>query len=324
MPRIDSCKTGTPKMVKKVQPGLIFFALLLSVAQFASLPVAAAEVLYDSIGTGGRERQFILVLPDGAQRGVPMPTVVALHGAEMNGKSMRRIFGLDEIAEHDRFALVYPDAVGRRWSDGANGHKDDADDVRFLRNLADHLVRRGIADPKRLYLLGVSNGGMMTYRIACQAPHLYTAYAAVVANMPKAVADDCRPGGGAPLIVINSTEDPFNPYEADDGNQWSHGEVLSTLDTVDFWQRNNGCGGVSQEKPLPDKDAHDGSTVLARQYADCRSGSPVVLLTVQGGGHLPPGVNVRNRPMLRAMLGRANQDISAADISWKFFKRFPQ
>ena len=102
------------------------------------------------------------------------------------------------------------------------------------------------------------------------------------------------------------------------------GEVLSTLDTVDFWQRRNGCEGRSQEKPLPDKDDSDGSTVVARQFAECRSGSPVVLLTVEGGGHLPPGAQVGNRPMLRAMLGRANQDISAADISWKFFKRFPQ
>jgi polyhydroxybutyrate depolymerase len=310
-------------MVKKVQLGLVLFALFVSMARLAPLP-AAAEVLYDSIGTGGRERHFILVLPDGAERGRPIPTVVALHGALMNGKSMRQIFGLDEFAEKDRFAVVYPDAVGRRWSDGASDRHEGADDVRFLRNLADHLVRQGVADPKRLYLLGVSNGGMLAYRIACQAPHLYTAYAAVFANMPKAVADHCLPGGGTPLIVINSTNDPFNPYEAGDGESWSHGEVLSTLDTVDFWQRRNGCGGVSQEKPLPDKDAHDGSTVLARQYAECRTGSPVVLLTVQGGGHLPPGADVRNRPMLRAMLGHANQDISAADISWKFFKRFPQ
>jgi polyhydroxybutyrate depolymerase len=311
-------------MIKKVQLGLVFFALLLSMARLGLAPAAAEEVLYDSIGTGGQDREFILVLPDGAQRGRPMPTVVALHGALMNGKSMRRIFGLDDLGAQERFAVVYPNAIGRRWNDGATFKRASSDDVRFLRNLADHLVRQGIADPKRLYLLGVSNGGMMAYRIACQAPHLYAAYAAVIANMPKAVADDCRPGGGTPLIVINSTDDPFNPYEAGDGDSWSHGEVLSTLDTVDFWQRRNGCGGVSQEKPLPDKDSRDGSTVTARQYADCKSGSPVVLLTVEGGGHLPPGAQVGNRPMLRAMLGRANQDISAADISWKFFKRFPQ
>jgi polyhydroxybutyrate depolymerase len=309
-------------MIKKMPLHVAFFALAVcAMPSFA--PSAVAEVFYDSIGTGGRDRNFTLVLPDGAQRGRPMPTVVALHGGFMNGKSMRRIFGLDELADQDRFAVVYPDAVGRRWNDGVGGHTDGADDVRFMRNLADHLVRQGVADPKRIYLLGVSNGGMMTYRVACQSPGIFAAYAAVIANMPKEVADGCRPGGGTPLIVINSTEDPVNPYEGGDVGRWSRGEVLSTLDTVDFWQRRNGCEGRSQEKPLPNRDDSDGSTVIARQFAECQSGSPVVLLTVEGGGHVPPGAQIGNRPMLRSMLGRANQDISAADISWKFFKRFP-
>jgi polyhydroxybutyrate depolymerase len=310
-------------MVKKVPLGFALFMFAVCAAQFFA-PTAIAEVFYDSIGSGGKERRFTLVLPEGGQRGQPMPTVVALHGGYMNGKSMRRIFGLDELAAMDPFVVVYPDAVGRRWNDGVNEATDSADDVRFLRNLADHLVRKGVTDPKRIYLVGISNGGMMTYRMACQGPRIFAAYAVVIANMPKRVADACKPGEGAPLIVINSTEDPVNPYEDGDTARWSRGEVLSTLDTVDFWQRRNGCEDRSQEKPLPDKDNSDGSTVVARQYGECRSGAPVVLLTVEGGGHLPPGAKVGNRPLLRAMLGRANQDISAADISWKFFKRFPQ
>lgn len=309
-------------MVNKMPLGFVFVALSVCAMQLFA-PTVSAEVFRDSIGTGGRDRHFTLVLPDGARRDRPMPTVIALHGGSMNGKSMRRIFGLDEVAAQDPFAIVYPDAVGRRWNDGVSGDSDGADDMRFLRNLADHLVRRGVADSKRIYLIGVSNGGMMTYRMACQSPGIFAAYAAVLANMPKEVADGCRPGGGTPLIVINSTEDPINPYEDADVGRWSRGDVLSTLDTVDFWQRRNGCEGKSQEKPLPDKDNSDGSTVVARQFAECRSGSPVVLLTVEGGGRLPPGARVGNRPMLRAMLGRANQDISAADIGWKFFKRFP-
>jgi polyhydroxybutyrate depolymerase len=309
-------------MVKKVPPRFAFPALALcAMALFAS--PASAEVFYDSIGSGDRDRHFTLVIPDGVPRGRPLPTVVALHGGFMNGKSMRRIFGLGELAQQERFVVVYPDGEDRRWNDGVSGSREGSDDVRFLRHLADHLVRKGVADPKRIYLVGVSNGGMMTFRVACQAPGIFAAYAAVIANMPKKLADDCRPGGGTPLIVINSTDDPVVPWEGGDVGHLSRGDVLSTLDTVDFWQRRNGCEGRSQEKPLPDKDANDGSTVTARQFAECRTGSPVVLLTVEGGGHLPPGAQVANRPLLRSMMGRANQDISAADISWKFFKRFP-
>lgn len=309
-------------MVKKVPLGFAFFTLALC-AMTLSAPPAVAELFHDSIGAGDRERHFTLVIPDGVPRGRPLPTVVALHGGLMNGKSMRRIFGMDELAQQDRFVVVYPDGEGRRWNDGISGRNDGPDDLRFLRNLADHLVRQGVADPKRLYLVGLSNGGMMTYRVACQAPGIFAAYAAVIANMPKELVDKCRPGGGTPLIVINSTDDPIVPYEGGEVGRWSRGEVLSTPETVEFWQRRNGCEGRSQEKPLPDKDDSDGSTVMARQFAECRSGSPVVLLTVEGGGHLPPGAQIGNRPMLRSMLGRANQDISAADISWKFFKRFP-
>ena len=308
-------------MVKKLPLRIAVLALGFGAMARLAAP-ASAEVFHDSIGSGGQDRHFTLVIPEGAPPGRPLPTVVALHGGLMTGKSMRRIFGLNELTRQDRFAVVYPDAIGRRWNDGSGGLWQRADDVRFLRNLADHLVRQGVADPKRLYLAGISNGGMMTYRVACEAPGIFAAYAAVIANLPKAVADDCRPGGGTPLIIINSTDDPFNPYEEDDTG-WARGKVLPTLETVDFWQRRNGCEGRSQEKPLPDKDAQDGSTVTARQFAECRTGAPVVLLTVEGGGHLPPGAQLTNRPLLRSMMGNANQDISAADISWKFFKRFP-
>ncbi len=90
-------------------------------ASYAS--AARAETYFDSIEAGGRERHFMIVRPDGAKPGHRLPTVIALHGALMTGRSMRRIFGLDDIAEHDRFAVVYPDGIRRRWNDGRTGTK---------------------------------------------------------------------------------------------------------------------------------------------------------------------------------------------------------
>lgn len=286
---------------------------------------AAAGTFHDRIESGGRDRSFIVVVPESAKRGERLPTVIALHGALMSGKSMKKIFGMDGLAERDKFAVVYPDGFRRRWNDGREGG-GRPDDVRFIRRLADHLVRSGLADPKRLYLVGVSNGGMLTYRVACEAPGVFAAYAAVIANMPERVAEDCPArGGGAPMLIINATDDPVVPWEGGEiGRFWRRGEVLSTPDTVAFWRRYNRCSGQSQMKPLPDKDRRDGSTVLAKQFGDCRSDAAVVLLTVEGGGHLPPGADIGNRPLLQSILGGpANQDISAADVSWKFFKRFP-
>ncbi len=291
----------------------------------ASLSPGRAETFFDSIESGGRERTFIVVTPESAKRREKLPTVIALHGALMKGASMKRIFGLDELAERDRFAVVYPDGIRRHWRDGRPGAASGSEDVRFIRQLADHMVRSGLADPDRLYLVGVSNGGMLTYRIACEAPGVFAAYAAVIANMPERVAESCRRKGSAPMLIINATHDPVIPWDGGDiGRFRSRGEVLSTPDTVAFWRRYNRCSEKSETKPLPDKDRTDGSTVLAKQYIDCKSDAAVVLLTVEGGGHLPPGAQVGDRPLLQSILGGpANQDISAADVSWKFFKRFP-
>ena len=286
---------------------------------------AQAETFIDAIESGGRERSFIVSVPDDAKPGKPLPTVIALHGALMSGKSMRRIFGLDALSEREGFTVVYPNGVRRRWNDGRTVPSGTPDDVRFIRQLADYLVRERLADPKRLYLVGVSNGGMLTYRVACEAPGKFAAFAAVIANMPEAVAEACPKKGLSPMLIINSTNDPIIPWEGGETGRFrKRGEVLSTSETVEFWRRHNGCSKSAQMKPLPDKDPSDGSAVFAKQYSNCRSSGAVVLLKVEGGGHLPPGADIGDRPVLQSMLGGpANRDISAADISWKFFKRFP-
>ena len=290
------------------------------------LPAMAGEST-GSIRVGGTERSYLMVTPPGAGRG-PLPVVVALHGALMDGRAMSRSFGLDAVAAREDFVAVYPDGLSRRWNDGRRApwerRSESVDDVGFLARLARHLVERGIADPDRLYLVGASNGGMMTFRMACEAPGAYAAYAAIIANMPAGLARSCRPGRGVPMLIMNSTKDPMIPWEGGSlGWGGRYGKVVSTEDSLAFWQRNNGCDGPRQQHALPDKDHKDGSTVMAEQYNKCKSGAPVVLITVAGGGHLPPGATLVARPLIEGILGKANRDVSAADISWKFFRRFP-
>lgn len=312
-------------MFNRNAPTLVGFILSLGFLAASLQSAAAAETFYNSIEAGGRERTFVVVTPEGAKRGERLPTVIALHGALMQGRSLQKILGMDDLVDRGRFAVVYPDGIKRRWNDGRSFDQRGPDDVRFIRRLAQHVVESGLADPRRLYLMGISNGGMLTYRIACELPGIFTAYAAVLANMSALVADNCERGKAAPMIIINSTDDRLMPYDGGEvGHFRNRGEVLSTEQTVDFWRRHNGCSEKSQIKPLPDKDREDGSTVDARQYGDCQSNAAVVLLTVEGGGHVPPGAQIEGRPFLRRILGGGgNQDISAADVSWKFFRRFP-
>lgn len=302
------------------------FTIATAALLLATMPAMAGEVTV-SIRIGAAERSYLMVTPAGAGRG-PFPVVVALHGALMDGRAMRRTFGLDDVADREEFVAVYPDGLGRRWNDGRRQpwrrRSESVDDVAFLTRLARRLIDEGIADPDRLYLVGASNGGMMVFRMACEAPAIFTAYAAIIANMPIRLAKSCRPGRGVPMLIMNATKDPLVPWDGGPlGFGGRYGQLVSTEESLAFWQRNNGCDGPRQKRPLPDKDRKDGSTVMAEQYNKCKSGAPVVLITVAGGGHLPPGATLVARPLIEGILGKGNRDISAAEISWKFFRRFP-
>ena len=298
-------------------------ALVAAIASLAAATVAPAEEISGHIRVSGRERHYLMMVPK--REGHRLPVVIALHGAVMDGRGMQRTFALDPIAEREGFIAVYPDGLGRRWNDGRRvPWRRATDDVGFLVKLAKRLVDDGLADPKRIYLVGVSNGGMMTFRMACDAPEVFAGFAAVIANMSVSLAERCRPGRGVPMLIMNSTKDPLIPWRGGPlGFAGRYGALISTQDSMEFWRRNNGCQGERQKKPLPDRDKRDGSTVIAQQYTHCRSGAPVVLITIEGGGHLPPGSTIVAGPLIEAVLGKANRDISAADISWKFFRRFP-
>lgn len=301
-------------------------AVLAGILAWAGPDTGYAEDIAGRIWTPDGERSFVAYVPPGKSR--RLPVVIALHGAVMDGRGMQRTFALDEIAEREGFIAVYPDGRARRWNDGRRERWRQAgepDDVDFLIRLARRLAEDGLADTRRLYLLGVSNGGMMAYRVACEAPGTFAAYAAVVANMPASLTDRCRPKTGVPMMIMNSTNDPLIPWGGGSlGFAGRFGRVVSTEQSLDFWRRNNGCDGERQTMPLPDRDRKDGSTVLAQQYNRCKSGAPVVLIAIEGGGHLPPGAEVRARFLVEGILGKANRDISAADVTWKFFRRFPQ
>jgi polyhydroxybutyrate depolymerase len=281
---------------------------------------ATAETIRGKLYTGGSERNYVVFVPDSAPPDRRLPLVIALHGPLMTGRSMRTLFGMDEYAEREGFAVAYPDSRGPRWNDGRGRKEWGANDVRFINLLARRLVKLGIADPGRLYLVGLSSGGMLTYRIACETPESFVAYAAVIADMPKRVAKRCRLNTGVPMLIINTLRETLSRYG--DHAEWAPSNVLSGAKTLDFWRRANGCDGAPQVKKMPDSDTSDGSTVTAEQYVKCRGRMPLVSFSVEGGGYLPPGAHISNRPLLISVLGRPNRDISAADIAWKFFRRF--
>lgn len=250
-----------------------------------AVPAGAESLSYD-----GRERDYILRLPEGVER---PPLIVVLHGGGGRGRQIDRHTGLTQQAVAQGFALVYPDGVDRQWNDGRGdpNAKDDAtrvDDVGFLSALVADLGARGLVDPDRVFVMGVSNGGMMTYRMLCERADLFMGAVAVVANLPKAMAPLCDPSRPVPLMVLNATADPLMPYDGGDIVVFglNRGTVISTEATLERFSVANGCTGrmaVAAEDPAPE----DG--VIPEQDVFTGCSRDLVLWRYVGGGHGWPG-----------------------------------
>lgn len=301
--------------------GAVLGGLVAVSAMLAAVP-AKAKDLYGEIFVDGIARTYTVFVPGSARaRGGSVPVVIVLHGGHGDGQRVRRVLGLDPVAEREGFVAVYPDSLGAGWNDGRRFRRHRANDVEFLVRLKRSLTRRGLADPDRVFVAGASNGGMMAQRLACDVPEAFAGFAAIAANMPVRLIDRCAPGRPVPMMIINGTEDRIVPYEGGGvGFRGRRGRVVSTFETVEFWRANNRCRGRPGRRMLPDRDPDDYSRVVMFYSTDCARGAAVILLRVEGGGHRVPGSPARNLGFVASVtLGEQNNDISSAEVITRFF-----
>ena len=292
----------------------------------AALPPLDARDLSGSIEYQGNKRTFLIHLPPRRDAGTKFPLVIALHGGGGSGRKMKRFSRFDAIADREGFIVVYPDGIGRQWNDGrkiaeSRAHSENIDDVGFLTGLAGYMVRVRGADPKRVYFAGISNGALMSFRLACEKPEKIAAIAAVAGNLPEHLAA-VKPRGPVPVIIINGTEDPLIPWGGGPvripfmpGRE--RGSVISAPRTAAYWARANGCPADTAAEELPDRDTGDGCRVIRHAYAGC-GGADLILYEVKGGGHTWPG-GPQYLPV--RIIGRTCRDLDASETIWEFFKR---
>lgn len=308
----------TPGDAKRLARAVLFVA----VAIFAAADADARDLFGETV-VDGLTRTYTVYVPDsvGERRGAP-PAVIVLHGGGRgDGARVRRILALDRVAEREGFVVVYPDGLRGSWNDGRRFRRGRADDVAFLLRVKRGLARRGLADPDQVFVAGVSNGGMMVHRLACEVPEAFAGYASIIANMPLAVFDRCSPRHPVPMMMISATDDDLVPFEGGGvGFTGRRGEVVSAYETADFWRRNNRCRGRPDRREMPDRDPEDGSRVTMFYNTDCAGDAAVILLRVEGAGHRVPGSPVRNlRFIAERALGPQNNDISTAEVITRFF-----
>jgi polyhydroxybutyrate depolymerase len=233
------------------------------------------------------------------------------------------------MADKDGFIMVYPDGIELNWNDGrmdeeANdrAHRENIDDVGFLSALIDSMINDYNIDPKRVYVTGISNGAIMSYRLACELSHKITAIAPVDGNIPILLFPECSPSRPVSVLAINNTDDPLVPFFGGEIYGRFHklklGKVLSVDESIGFWVSRNMCSTTPVVAEEPDRDPRDGSTVTIKQYLNGIEGTEVILYAVDGGGHTWPG-GFQYLPA--GIIGKTCRDFDANEVIWSFFKK---
>jgi polyhydroxybutyrate depolymerase len=276
------------------------------------------ELQKHTIWHQGQERTYYLYVP-AAQKSPSASLLIALHGREQTASQMAKMTGFHTIAQKEGFLVAYPQAVGSHWNDGRETTDTGVDDLGFIQALVQQL--RNKYRLSHVYVAGVSNGGFMTHRLACQAPSGFTAFAMVIASMSTTFNKTCRPQNTRPILMINGTADPLIKWqggELEGPGNFKGGHILSSPDLLAFWKTQNACKGEARKTALPDKDPKDGTRVYQTKYAECQAGNDVMMLTIQGGGHQWPGP-APAKPLAEKLFGRKSHDIDASAFIWKFF-----
>ena len=266
----------------------------------------------------GLERRYLLHLPPGWTKQSKAPVILMLHGGggtpEHTGAHE-----LDKYGDSKGFIIVYPEGLNRGWNDGRPIKDRTSDDVGFLSALVDELVAKYNADAKRVYSTGMSNGGFMSFTLACRIPDKIAAIAPVAGSMGLGAIEDCHPKRNIPVMMINGTSDPLVKFEGGKVLRREGSEAEPIGKVVEFW-RSQACGAAKlpiKFERLPDVDPNDGSTVEVERVK-CPGGE-VVNYTVKGGGHTWPG-GIQYMP--KFVVGSVNNDFSASAAIVEFFSTY--
>lgn len=262
----------------------------------------------------GRTRTYRVVVP--ARLLDPPPLVVALHGGLGSGRQFEEQTGLDEIAAREGFIAVYPDGVGARgtdrlrtWNGGyccGGAVTQQVDDVSFLREMVERVTEEFGVDPGRRYVIGHSNGGIMAYRLLCEASDVVTAVFVQAASLG---IEECRPSRPASLFAIHGTADRNHPIDGGVGEQGVAGvEFRSAADSVSAVAGAQGC--TPRTTTTTDGANPDLTTT---RYEGCPVGIVVELTQVRGASHAWMGHPSR----IPGIVGEPYERLDATEEAWR-------
>ncbi|MEO1435176.1 MAG: T9SS type A sorting domain-containing protein [Bacteroidota bacterium] len=270
----------------------------------------AQTTLSGTIQHDGNTRQYILDVPTSYDGNQPVALVFNLHGVGSNSGQQRFYSEMWITAEANGFLVCHPDGIDNAWNVGFDAPMaGDVDDVGFISALIDTLSTEYNIDPHQVYSCGMSLGGFMSYRLACELEGRIAAVASITGSMGNWLAGNCNPDRPVPVLQMHGTADDVVLIDG------SPGAYPSIDNVINLWRTINTCGDQAESTMIPDTDMTDGSTVEKFLYNDCADDTEVEYWLVTGGEHTWPGAFFD--------IGVTNQDVEASDEIWNFFQRHP-
>lgn len=175
---------------------------------------------FHTINVGGVDRTYRLYQPAGLPPSAPL--VVMLHGGFGSAKQAERSYGWDELADSEKFAVVYPNGSHRAWNANGGGccgrsARDGVDDVAFISATVADIAKNVRIDSARIYATGMSNGAIMSYTLACN-----TQIFAAIGPVSGTQLDPCQSPHPTSVMHIHGTGDPLVRYTGGPGAGMAH------------------------------------------------------------------------------------------------------
>lgn len=305
---IKPCKKLIPLFLATV---LILFSAL-ACHQGASVPTAvpaepttqpipnAGQTIVGEIPSRGIARTYLLHIPVSAQNGQPAPLILNFHGLTSNAQEQESVSGMSAAADEHGWFAAYPNGLDEHWSVFPN--QAGKADLQFVRDLIDALLAAYPIDPRRIFATGISNGGGMANRLACDLSD-HIAAIAPVAGAYNAW-ENCNPARPVPVLAFHGLDDQIAPYEG-----VGRGNAEPPIrEWASAWAAHNGCDSA----PITNAQT---PTMTVEQWDNCDANAAVILYTLGNHGHSWPGSTLMPAAI-------TSQEADATRLMFEFFGQY--
>ena len=266
--------------------------------------------IYNTFNYGGENRGYYLYLPDSL--GNDAPLIMGFHGYSGSAESFINYTEIMDVADQFGFAVCSPQGTLDDWNNsfwnvGYSFHANETvDDVGFVSALAEYLQNEYSLSEEKTFCTGMSNGGDLSFLLACEASEIFAAVAPVAGTMMLDFYNECNPEYPIPIFEIHGTNDDITYWDGDINDEDGWGPYLDIPTIIEFWIQENNCTEYSMDT-LPDIYPNDGSYVISHQYSGGINDNQVWFYEVVNGGHDWPGI-------------WGNMDIHSTEEIWNFFE----